>query len=633
MRRGLLTKSASVGWFLLALLAPPEALPHARALAYTGQDAIQEELEQKLNSGKARALAPAQARYREALAALAAGDGAEAVRLLDAAAAFDPTFPDPHYTLARVLAFQDPGRAVAEFSEALRIVGRSYSWQRYVLANSLTAFLVIWSMSLLFAVVGVVLRHLPHLTHVIRELVGRAGGATARGAAGVIALAPLLWGLGPISTATVYAGLLSFRLGRREAFLVFLFLVSSLAIVGGMRVIAPWAGGISLEEPSLLVDRALRSGANPDLMAALAALEGHDSAEPLYPFALGTMARREGDFDQAERQLTIAAALKPNTSWILTNLGNVHFGREDYPRAREAYEAAAKASPRAVEPHYNLAQTYTKQLLFAEASREQSIASGLAFDRVRDMSRISTPQLNRTVMEAVPPIETLWGLARRTAQERGAAETPGNPYFSFLGRLAPPAPFALFFIPAVFLVFAACGQAFGRTLGTLSCSNCQKVVCRRCVHRMQQRAFCDDCFAAVKDLKSMEFTRLLLTGRDRRAARRRTFWETLVTYALPGAGQMLRGASLSGFFAILVMVTAALLVISNGALVPSLDVLPLVSAGWVKRIPLAALFAATYAITVARYYAKTTTKVPNLAQGLGRVPARTPRARVEGGTR
>jgi hypothetical protein len=178
------------------------------------------------------------------------------------------------------------------------------------------------------------------------------------------------------------------------------------------------------------------------------------------------------------------------------------------------------------------------------------------------------------------------------------------------------------------------GQMLGRTLATLTCSNCQKVICRRCVHRMQQRAFCDECFAAVKDLKSMEFTRLLLTGRDRRAARRRTFWETLVTYLLPGAGQMLRGASLSGFFAILVMVSAALLVISNGALVPSLDVLPLNSAGWAKRIPLTALFALTYAITVARYYAKTTTKVPNLTQGVGRPSTRSaPRARAEGGAR
>ena len=95
---------------------------------------------------------------------------------------------------------------------------------------------------------------------------------------------------------------------------------------------------------------------------------------------------------------------------------------------------------------------------------------------------------------------------------------------------------------------------------------------------------------------------------------------------------MLRGASLSGFLAILVMVLAAVLVVGNGSLVPSVDVLPLNSAGWAKRIPLTLLFALTYALTVARYYAKTSAKVPSITHGIGRLSERTaPRAKAEGG--
>jgi hypothetical protein len=131
----------------------------------------------------------------------------------------------------------------------------------------------------------------------------------------------------------------------------------------------------------------------------------------------------------------------------------------------------------------------------------------------------------------------------------------------------------------------------------------------------------------------MEFTRLLLTGRGSRAARRRTFHETATTFLLPGAGQMLRGASLSGFFAIMIMVGAAMLVIANGALVPSTDVLPVPSAGWAKRIPLALLFALTYVITVARYYAKTTDKAPSITQSIGRTSGRSPAAKAGSGRR
>jgi tetratricopeptide (TPR) repeat protein len=628
----LLQGAAAFAIVFIVSIAPIGASAIRSASAYTGTEAVQAELEQMRNAGEIRALAPAQARYREALASLEKGNSTEGLRLLAAAAEFDPAYPDPHFTLARVLAFQNPERSVGELGEALRIVGRNFSWQRHLLANVLTGFMVVWIVSLLLAIAGITLRHLPHLVHIILELVGRTKGPITRAAAGLIALCPLFWGLGVIPTATVYAGLLSFRIGRREGFLVGLFVVSSIALAAFLTSVAPWASPPSLEEPSLLVDRALRSGADPEIAGALSALAMRDPSEPLYPFTIGTIARREGDFETAERQLTQADALRPNSPWTLTNLGNVYFAREDYARAGAAYEAAAKAAPRAVEPHFNLAQTYIKQLMFAEANREQSIASSLAFDRIRDMSRISSPQLNRTVMEAMPPVEALWDLARRTAPERGVAAAESNPYLAFLARLGPPPPFAIFFLVALFLIFAGLGQVLGRSLATLHCSNCQKVVCRRCVFRMQQRAFCDECYAAVKDLKSIEFTRLLLTGRDLRASRRRNFRETATTFLLPGAGQMLRGASLSGFFAILIMVAAAVLVIGNGALVPSLDVLPLASAGWAKRIPLTLLFALTYVLTVARYYAKTTDKAPSITRTVGRAQSRgTPRERAEGG--
>ncbi len=379
------------------------------------------------------------------------------------------------------------------------------------------------------------------------------------------------------------------------------------------------------------MDRALRCGTDAEIMTKLHELAERDPSEPLYPFALGTIARRQGDFDAAERHLGRADALRPNTPWTLVNLGNVYFAREDYARATGAYEAAAQAAPQAAEPHYNLAQAYTKQLMFAEANREQTAATTLGFDRVRDMGSITAPQLNRTVMEAMPPIEALWDLARRTAPERGVDAVQRNGYLKFLLRLLPSAPFSIFFLVALFLLFAGLGQMLGRALSTLQCSNCQRVVCRRCVFRMQQRAFCDGCYAAVKDLKSVEFTRILLTGRGSRAARRRTFLETLTTFLLPGAGQMLRGASLSGFVAILIMASAALLLLANGAIVSSTDVLPVPSPGWAKRLPLALLFILTYAITVARYYAKTTDKEQGITHSVGRAAGRPTASRARTG--
>jgi hypothetical protein len=542
----------------------------------------------------------------------AAGKASEAVRLLDAAAAFDPNFPDAHFTLARVLAFRNPGRSVGELSEGFRVLGRSYPWQRHLLANLLTGLIAVWMVSLLLAVIGIAFRHLPHLVHIVRELLGAPQTHAAQASATVVTLSPVIWGLGIIPTATLFSGLTSFRFGKREALLVALFLVSALALAGGIGAIAPWAGTPTLEEPGLLVDRAMNSGYDADLAAALMAWEGRDATEALFPFALGSMARRSGDLDMAERQLTLAAVLKPKTAWILTNLGNVYFAREDFARARQTYESAAAAAPGAVEPHFNLAQVYTKQLMFTEASREQSRASTISFDRVADFSRWTAPQLNRSVMDAQPPTESLWGLSRQFASQRVPSVQEGNQLIRWISRLAPPAPFALVFIPAIFLIFAGIGQFLGRGLPTLLCSNCQRVICRRCVKRMQQRAFCDNCFKSVKELKSTEFTRLLLTRQGRGAARRRTAGQAILTLLLPGAAQMLRGATLSGFLALLVMSSAAVLVLWNGALVPSLDVLPFPTAGWAKRIPLVLLFLLTYVITVTRYFSTTTAHVEDL---------------------
>jgi len=603
------------------------ALPSPARAAWSA-DEIQRALEHKWDAGITRDLPPAQACYRAALAAANRGQKSEALRLLEAASQFDPIYPDAHFTTARLVLFDDPGRAIEEWTEAFRILGRGYSWQRHILANTLTGVALVWTLGLLLAVVGIGLRHMPHLVHILQETFRSGTSAAGRLGATAITLAPCAWGLGAIPTAGLYAGLLSFRLGKREWCLVILFLGSALALAGGMSLLAPWAGAPSLEEPSLLVDRALNTGYDPDIAAALNAWKVTDPNEALYAFALGSQARRGGDLDLAERELTRAAILRPQQPWILTNLGNVYFAREDYDHARQWYEAAAGADPSAVEPHYNLAQVYTKELMFSEATREQAKASGLAFDRVRDFSRWTAPQLNRTVMDASVPVEDLWTLARRHSTWRSVSALEGNRYLTFASTLQPAAPFGMIFLPALFLIFAAIGQIAGRSLATLPCSNCQRVVCRRCVRRMQQRAFCDDCFRSVKDLKSTEFTRLLLTKRDRTSARRRTLGQAVLTFVLPGAGQMLRGAALSGLVAILVMVAAGVMLISNGALVPSLDVLPVPGPGWVKRIPLLILFLLTYAITVARYFATTTTREAGLTGESGGSSARAQEARA-----
>ncbi|MEK7315512.1 MAG: hypothetical protein AAB011_04980, partial [Candidatus Eisenbacteria bacterium] len=253
---GSAARSAVAAGIVVVLLAFTAILTPRSAQAAWSSDEIRLALDHKWDSGITRDLPSAQGCYRAALTAADRGQKAEALRLLEAASQFDPFFPDAHFTVARLVLLDDPGRAVSAWSEAFRILGRGYAWQRHLLANVLTGIAVIWTIGLLLAIAGITLRHLPHLIHILQETFHAGASSAGRLGAVAIALAPCAWGLGAIPTAGLYAGLISFRLGKREWFLVLVLLASSLALAGGMPVLAPWAGAPSLEDPSLLVDRA-----------------------------------------------------------------------------------------------------------------------------------------------------------------------------------------------------------------------------------------------------------------------------------------------------------------------------------------------------------------------------------------
>src|SRR5439155_1520566 len=129
------------------------------------------------------------------------------------------------------------------------------------------------------------------------------------------------------------------------------------------------------------------------------------------------------------------------TATLFSGLASFRFGKREVGLVVVFLVSALGA----VEPHFNLAQVYTKHLMFPEASREQSRASTISFDRVADFSRWTAPQLNRSVMDADPPAEALWGLSRRFASHRIPSVREGNALIRWVTRLAPPAPFALVF--------------------------------------------------------------------------------------------------------------------------------------------------------------------------------------------
>jgi hypothetical protein len=86
-------------------------------------------------------------------------------------------------------------------------------------------------------------------------------------------------------------------------------------------------------------------------------------------------------------------------------------------------------------------------------------------------------------------------------------------------------------------LFAAVLGALGhRSLPLRACSNCGRVVCRRCAQRRRETAQCRECATLETRAQNPDFARVLLKRSQRQAERVRHVTRTLLASVLPGFG-------------------------------------------------------------------------------------------------
>lgn len=113
-----------------------------------------------------------------------------------------------------------------------------------------------------------------------------------------------------------------------------------------------------LEEAGRLVDRELGPRAvrlEEEIRSSGGSPSSHNR--------LGVLYARFGDLDKAEKSFDRALA-KGDFAPALTNLGNLHFLRRDYPKAQALYERAARLAPDNPAVVVNLARVYYEQEKF-----------------------------------------------------------------------------------------------------------------------------------------------------------------------------------------------------------------------------------------------------------------------------
>jgi hypothetical protein len=324
--------------------------------------------------------------YRRGVVAHDGGKRDDGERWVRAAAELDPSFMDPHLTIAAWSLPDRPSQALVHWAAALDLARESFAIQAGIAANFL--FLAFQSLliALLMAGVFILVLRVPELSHPWRErLSAILRPATARWWALSFAALPFLAGLGIVLPTILFLGLLWPVLRARERAVFVLLALGFAGIPWTASVLWRLTTPLDAERAPLygvaLLENEPWSGARQQRLAALSSREPEN---PFLHFALAWTARRGGDLATAEREYRSALERWTGDDRVLTNLGNVLAMRGRQDEALELYQRAITARPSNPAPHFNESQIYTQRFEYAAATEALSRASALDFDLVRD---------------------------------------------------------------------------------------------------------------------------------------------------------------------------------------------------------------------------------------------------------
>jgi tetratricopeptide (TPR) repeat protein len=473
--------------------------------------------------------------HQRGLLARASGMTDEGMRWARASAELDPSYVAPHLALASWTLLHDPSQALLQSAIVIELARRNFLFQLAAAGNTLYRLLQAIYLALLAAGFMVVILHLPELRHPWQEWLARKlSPTTARGWSWALVVLPYFAGLGLALPTVVLLGILWPALRARER-LLFVGLTAALVSV-------PWASLVldrvatPLDETRAplygvpLLEGEPYSRARQDRLAGLAA---QHPGNPYLQFALAWTARRGGDLATAEAAYRRALASWPRDDRVLNDLGNVLAmqGRQD--EALDLYQRAIRADGANAAAYFNASQIYTQRFEYRPATEALSRASALDFDLVRTYQSQATE-------DGLLPLVDQWIAPR--GFWIALASTPG-------GRTAsvPPPPAWRGHIEASgwrFSLFALLLAVSGLVLGLLghrsmplrTCSNCERVVCRRCAQRRREVALCPRCAVIEGRAESREFARVLLAQHRRQFRRRHDLIRTAFAALLPGFG-------------------------------------------------------------------------------------------------
>ena len=463
------------------------------------------------------------------------GGNDEAIRLARGAVRLDPTYLEPRLTLIAWLLPRSLESALQQITLVIPRWREDFSAQWTLAINA--ALVLFQSFLLGLAITGFLLvmtrnHELRHGWH--ERLRGWSTPLSALFWSWVLFLAPFVLGFGIVLPTVLFLAMLWAHLKLRERILFF-------ALIGGMALIPFGIGELDRLSSPMRPERsflpavlALESEPySPQIARQFADLAAARHDDAYVQFGAGWLAQQGNDLSAAEQAYQRVLELWPNNDRVLNNLANVLVLEGRYPDAMPLYQRAFSIEPHNATVLFNLSQAQMLAYDFKSAQESLAKASALDFDLVRGFKEQPSPDGTLPLQPQWLAPKTLWKAVLQAP--RPAASAIVLPP-AWKGRIETSGwRFAV-----VVVVFAIVGYFLGgrmqRGLPIQHCSNCDRVVCRRCSGRHRTEVLCRNCAEVLTGSDSPDFMRILLTRQRDRSSRLPRAIRAAFAAVVPAAG-------------------------------------------------------------------------------------------------
>lgn len=482
---------------------------------------------------------PSEARLFHRLALLAAESGQpeQAQRLMRGASELDPSFVAPHLSLASWSLTREPSQALLQYATVIDLARRNFMLQLALAANAIYLCLQAMFLGLLAAGLLVIAIRVHALRHPWEERLGRwLSPETARWWSWSFVVLPFLCGFGPVLPTLALLGMLwpNFRFRERALTVTLALAAAATPWTATMldRLAAPLDGD---RAPLYGVPMIEHQGWTAERDQRLARLAVEHPGNPYVKFALAWAQRLSGDAAGAEASYRGVLEHWPNDARTVNNLGNALAMQGRAQEALETYLKATTLDPQNAAAWFNASQIYTQRFEYRSATDALARASVVDFEMVKNYQAQGSDGSLALVDEWIAP-RTFWSALTEVSGSTGGRSLPP----SWRGRFEASGWTFSAVAGAVTVLGIAIGIWLHRGTPLRSCSNCGRVVCRRCARRRRELALCPDCADIETRAESPDFARVLLSQRQRRVLARERMMRTAGATLIPGFGLLAR---------------------------------------------------------------------------------------------